>query len=215
MTATTRRALFAAAPVLALAATPVAAAINPDAELLTLADRWHRAMLAEEAADDACEEAQQRAQKSVEVPAALYPRLTGTPDFVAGLPMLRRGQRYREFHRDRIQTMYEGNRKIFEAVGCNRFSMDRCKEVLDALDWHAAAIAAAEAKEGVARLREAGQQAYLVVADIEAQILALRATTIDGLRVKAKIAGRYGAAKRFEDDGESFASSLLADLGVA
>lgn len=217
---TTRRALFAAAAALpAVVALPAMAGPHADADLLALYDRWVTAHAAYHEAEDRAEEVWITVYRSTPIPDALQSnygaQARGLPDFAAGLPVPNRvSKQYEVSHRDQVARALGWSKSAFQQSGINRRSMERCQEVLDALDRLKADREANMAAAGYRALADRTAELARVLDDIEQQLVKAKATTMEGLRVKAAFARRYN--DRPDGDDVSLSSdalwSLLDDL---
>lgn len=207
MTATRRNMIGLMAGALAVAPVPAVASIqSADHELLSLHAKWLKASAVAEDLYEKQNRAFEAAKAALKVPDALWPRgfvkKGDLPDHAAGLPILRRGEHYRPIHRDRVRSEVESNRRAFESCGVNRRSLQRCEEVLVALDKYEADWTRLKEETGFNAAENAYVEADAVVIGLEEQMVAIRPATLDGFRIKAKLVEKYVKRPASDDNGE-------------
>lgn len=206
---TTRRALLGAAPVIALAAAPAVAAVNPDAELLALAAEW-RALDAKVDSVEAQAEALDVASRYPPLPEALHWRES---DFYLRSHTDKTGERMSwaaiDRHREARGKAFVGRPEELNPLYA------RIEEVIEAERAHAEACAQVRKSSGYDRLCNLQANTVDQMSEIELRIAQLPARTDEGRKFKAELVKRYGNLDGDENYADHFILSLLRDMGVA
>jgi len=185
-----------------------AAAVEPDADLLALgrewsdtAERWKRACEAEDDAED-------RAYAA----AGPRPELEGDDQFHFGLHAT--GKHLDDADAERIEASLSGHAYAEEHFGLNRGVAAKGAAVVAAYrawkERYAAALAASGYEDARSAVLEIGRE----LSRCEAAIFQARARTMEGLKVKARVARFYLPTKleEFGDQAEEAWWSMTRDL---
>lgn len=214
---TTRRALFAGAAALTAAASPaVALAAHPDADMLVLAEERRRLDALIEAKEKAVEHLYDVLEETgPKRPAALYVQ---TQDWhCIGTPMAARiGNLIWEHDMERVRQNYGWHRGAFEQCGVNKSSMDRAAAVIAAWEDWFPRYETFKAAIGIDAANAEIERHYDAIRLVEAEIVATKAGTLAGMKVKAEVLAHFslqGARGMTSVKTDAFAS-LMADLGV-
>lgn len=194
-----RRALFGAAPALAVIGLPVAAvAFNADQQLVDLGMRWDRATLDADRLGVELDEALDRFKAAkpspprVRVTKADERRSRHVAGETWGWPDVEK------VAKDAIEWRREPQRHPSRIAWAGRFEK--------AVANHKASVANAEIITGYAAAHEAYERAYQMVWSIERSIMALPCRTLPGAQIKARV-----AAKNDDNDvGSALSSQVCA-----
>jgi hypothetical protein len=220
-----RRALFAGLAVMPAAAIAVPAQAvslaalapkSPDAELVALGARWEIAL---EAFTEAYKRENQIEETvaAIPIPDSLRVQPAMGRDWAIGLPIQHGGTYYGLSALRAAEDAARAHRQLFESNGFNQCMMERCEEVRDALLKLRDDRAAMGERLGYKAAEQETSRLDFEVVRLETAILAIRATTPDGFRVKAKlVAHLYPVpAPRDGEPHDDAVLSLLSDLAAA
>lgn len=186
---TTRRTLFGGG--LALAATAAlpaqAAAHAGDHDLLVLGKQFSQAHAAHDTAWDHLETVEEEAYRLAPAPEVLKPQRP--MDWLAGAPSVH--SRYMIDDRADLVRALEEVRALSYEPGVKECRVGRLTEIIEALDRHKTEHEAALAALGHSQACQAQEMALERLEAIEETILNAKATTIEGLKVKAAVFVAY------------------------
>lgn len=187
---TTRRSLFAIAGAAALVPAVAMAAPAPthaDAELIALGLEDERLHAAYEAASAVRSEAFRRLQAMQPTPPPeLIIKRMDVWDFFGDMHLYI-GKEADDYVVRRVKTWLASEH--LRAWNFKRVE-DRAHEIIAAYERHAAAVTVAEHRSGLTRACQVEDDAYEALSDNEDRIMALPCRTLEGARIKARLARR-------------------------
>jgi hypothetical protein len=220
---TTRRALFAAAPAIALAAAAapaLAAEDRDDAELLELGREWPRLREQEDALDAAIDDIEGQAFR-LPMPKALYHRpgedgrWYDNRHFGLHNPVAFPEPADRWAVDQWRKVLARDDYELWVTPEELKRLHSRAREIIDAWDGHLEAQKEFKKRLGQEALIERNFETMRQLTAIEERILALPARTSAGLAVKAQLVRRYMDVDQVDDSAgvdERALASLLRDL---
>ena len=216
MSGATRRAIFAAAPIFAIAAAPAIPAIaatNPDAQLLALdAELTQRIAEKDRLGSVVDLAADRRDALTPKPPEALRRQFI---DYGAITGVGRGEGYYSAMDLKAVRESLERHRATARNNnGLNTGFVVRCEEIVEAIEAYEPKREEAKRRSGLLEAEAAWEAAFDRVTEIELEIMAIRAQTKAGMAVKARLLATYS---EFADDPpfeQKIMRSLLADVGV-
>jgi hypothetical protein len=213
---TTRRTLFAAALAIPSMATACTGAFTRElptgtnATLLQNGDRWAAMMAQYDAGSDALEHAYDR-QEIIQgsPPEGLLVRPTDGKHLGGAFS----GPVGEPHPWDRMDIIRRGSTQSDPKFDTHPF-VKRGREIVAAYDQWRAQIAAAHEASGAAALEAKNESLDRAIYQLEQEAMAIRATTPEGISVKARMAARYLEVGESEHESiaEAYARAVIRDL---